>query len=114
MPLLSYPHDLHHAGFHVIEKMTVKCPVALFNRRNQRRELFSRLNQKRVFIGDFVVTLAVLKLHPHAVQMNWMFHHRMIYQIEAQPFIMAEEIWTVMLGEFLYRQTKTYSVPYWP
>ena len=69
--------NLHHASMHVIKEVAVKRPIANMIGCDINRELLARFDDDSVFTG-FVVTAAIHKVKEHAVQMDRMWHHRII------------------------------------
>src|SRR6516162_8766180 len=92
-------HLAKHPCLHVVEEVTVERPAPGRIRGYEITESLSRFDIDRVLVGS-KLTMLVLKFAPEAVQVDRVFHHRVIDQHEAHPIAALYLDWPG-LGEFL-------------
>ncbi len=89
MLLIGHLNDAEHPRFHVEKKMAMKGPASRCVGANGDGDPLSGLDDDGVLARQ-VVARTVLKVHPHAVQMQGMFHHRVVDEGEAHALAIAE------------------------
>src|SRR5258707_749520 len=78
-----------NACFHMQVKVTVEGEGASLSRSDLDRDAFGGLDQNRMLARQKIAG-AIFQFHEHAMQMEGVFHHRVVYERPAQPFAVTE------------------------
>ena len=71
------------------EQVAVKRPTSRGIRRDGDGQSLGRLNDDGVLARQ-VFAGSIFKMHPHAVKMQRMLHHRVVHKGEAHPLAVSE------------------------
>ena len=81
--------DLHHASVHVVKQMAVERPVTDMFCGDVDADPVCRLDRYCV-LARHVMTTAIHEIEKHAVQMDRVWHHCIVYERQANTFTLVE------------------------